>query len=398
MSYIGKILYSWRYYSLDRDQYGECMEKTYKTNLYSLLQGNIVVAILVCVFAFIPIFISSDFRKAGVYFITGFIALLLAVVSDRKIKKVNRQKIQVQKRFVQILTVIYYVNIIAFGIFLGVWSNPDNSAVTIMIFIVCALTMFIFSPVFNLCLTLGAMAVFITAAVLVKSHEIYINDICNVIFAGIIGSFFYWRITMLRLAAALNTYKLKGERDKYFDESIIDELTQLRNRRDFMQTFKRYLSNYRSSDDWLCVAIADIDFFKNYNDYYGHPKGDDCLRAIGGAFNRLKETMGVYSARVGGEEFAMLWFEKDTSHVDAVISRVNKLIKTLKIPHEKSSVYEYVTMSIGVYIERCGASNDPEELYNLADKALYSAKGSGRNCAVINGRDITQYQIKQPSK
>jgi len=389
-----KILYSWRYYSLDREQYCECMEKTYKTNLYSLLQGNIIAAILACAFAFFPIFISGGFKKAGVYFITGLVALLLAVVSDRKIKQVNKYKLQVQKRFVEILTVIYYVNIIAFGIILGV-SNRGNYAVTIMIFIVCALSLFILSPVFNLCLTLCAMAAFITATVWFKSHEIYVYDICNVIFAGIVGSFFCWRITMLRMAAELNSYKLEGERNKYFDESLIDELTQLRNRRDFMQTFKRYLSNYRSSDDWLCVAIADIDFFKNYNDHYGHPKGDDCLRAIGGAFNRLKETMGVYCARVGGEEFALLWFEKDSSHVDAVITRVNKLIRTLKIPHEKSSICEYITMSIGVYIERCGASYDPEELYNLADKALYCAKESGRNCTIVSGRDISQYQIKQ---
>jgi len=143
--------------------------------------------------------------------------------------------------------------------------------------------------------------------------------------------------------------------------------------------------------------MADIDFFKNYNDHYGHPKGDDCLRAIGGAFNRLKETMGVYCARVGGEEFAMLWFEKDASHVDEVVNRFNKLIKTLKIPHEKSSVNEYVTMSIGVYVERCGATKDTEELYNLADKCLYTAKESGRNCAIINGRELTQYQIKPAS-
>ncbi|MCL2100456.1 MAG: GGDEF domain-containing protein, partial [Fibromonadales bacterium] len=72
--------------------------------------------------------------------------------------------------------------------------------------------------------------------------------------------------------------KLEDERNHYFDKSTIDELTQLKNRRDFMDTFKRYLSNYRQSDNFLCIAIMDIDFFKKYNDHYGHLAGDECLQ------------------------------------------------------------------------------------------------------------------------
>jgi len=391
-----KFLYAWRYYSLGHDQYYECIRRTYKNNLYSLRQGNFVAAVLACGFAFFPILIRGDFKGAVPYFITSFVALLLAVFSSVKIKQADKQKLQVNKLFVYVLTALFYINIIALGMFLGVWIHRDGFAVTIMVFIVCALSLFIFSPVFNLCLTLSSMAFFITAVVLLKRPEIYIFDICNVLFAVIMGTFFCWRITMLRMVAMQSEHKLEDERNKYLDESMIDELTQLRNRRDFMQTFQRYLCNYRSSDDWLCVAIADIDFFKKYNDNYGHPKGDECLRSIGGAFNRLKDTMGVYTARVGGEEFALLWFEQDVSHVDTVVSRVNKLIKAMKIPHEHSNVSEYVTLSMGVYIDRCGASTDAEELYNLADKALYSAKGYGRNCTIIRGRDISQYQIKAP--
>ena len=393
-----KLLYYWRYYTLSREQYHECIEKAQKTNLSSLRQGNFLAAILAVFFALFPIVIYADYRKAAAYFITALAALLLAMISSHEIKCINKHRKQFKKRFVYILTILYYANIMMFGMFLGVWSNPGNSAVTIMIFLVCALSLFIFPPIFNLALTLCAMAAFSTAAVMFKPNQIYISDICNVLFAGVISSIMCWRISMLRLVAMLNAYKLEGERNKYLDESTIDELTKLRNRRDFMQTFQRYLSNYRSSDDWLCIAITDIDFFKNYNDYYGHPKGDDCLRAIGGAFNRLKETMGVYCARVGGEEFAMLWFENDASHADAVVRRFSMLIKALKIPHEKSAISPYVTLSIGIYIEKCGASHDPQELYNQADKSLYTAKENGRNCTIIRGRDISQYQIKPVQK
>lgn len=209
-----------------------------------------------------------------------------------------------------------------------------------------------------------------------------------------VSLFLCWRITMLQLVWVLSANKLEDERNKYFDENTTDELTQLRNSRSFMHTFQRYMGTYRFSDDFLCVAIADIDFFKFYNDFYGQQKGDDCLRSIGGAFNKLKETMGIYCARVGGEEFALLWFEKDISHVDTVVSEFNQLIGELKIPHEKSYICEYVTLSMGVHIEKCGFSSTKEELYNLADKALYSAKANGRNCAIIRGRNIPQYRIK----
>jgi diguanylate cyclase (GGDEF)-like protein len=186
---------------------------------------------------------------------------------------------------------------------------------------------------------------------------------------------------------------LEEERNKYEDQSITDELTQLKNRRDFNQTFRRFLSNYRASDDWLCIALTDIDYFKLYNDHYGHQQGDECLRKIGKAIN----SSGVYAARVGGEEFAMLWFEKDPAHADKVIHQLIDTIKNLKIPHEKSKASDYVTMSIGVYIWRCGSYHDMQNLYDLADKALYTAKGSGRNCAIVSGDDIKQYKITPPS-
>jgi len=393
-----KLLYLWRYYTLGREQYNECMKKTLKINLNSLLHGNILTAVLAGLFAFFPILVDFDFGRAAFYFLTSFLALLFALAAGWGIRRDKRQNGLISKKFIYILTAAYYLNIILFGIYLGVWSDPGNYAVTIMIIFVCALTLFIFSPVFILCLTVCAMTGFIITVIFMKSPQLYIVDICNVIFAGLISLFFCWRISMLRMVAILNTNKLEGERNKYLDESTIDELTKLRNRRDFMQTFQRFVSNFRTSDTWLCIGMADIDFFKNYNDCYGHPKGDDCLRAIGGAFTRLKETMGVYCARVGGEEFAMLWFEKDASHVDEVVNRFNKLIRALKIPHEKSSVSEYVTMSVGVFVERCGASKDTQELYNFADKCLYTAKESGRNCAIINGREITQYQIKPAQK
>jgi len=103
--------------------------------------------------------------------------------------------------------------------------------------------------------------------------------------------------------------------------------------------------------------------------------------------------LDVYAARVGGEEFALLWFENEVSHVDIVVSRLLDLIKELKIPHEKSKVAPCVSISMGVFVEQCGAETDTQTMYDMADKALYTAKEGGRNCAIITGSTIEEYKI-----
>jgi diguanylate cyclase (GGDEF)-like protein len=388
-----KFLNFWRYYTLGREQYYKYLNNEVKNNLYSLRLGSIIFAFLAGAFAYYPIFIQKNINYAGIYLITALIGILLAVITAIYIKSINSHRRLPNKNLTYMLIIIHYVNIIFFGLYISVWSNQNHYGVAFMILIIYALLLFYISPVLNLFLTMTAAAIFIIFSIYLKAPEIYVPDICNVIIASLISLFVCWRTTMLRFVSDVSVYKMEDERNKYLEESTVDELTKLKNRRDFMKTFQRFLVNYRTTDDYLCIAIADIDFFKNYNDFYGHPKGDDCLRAIGVALNRLKETMGVYCARVGGEEFALLWFEGDISHVDAVVSRVNKLIYLLKIPHEKSSVSEYITMSFGVFIEKCGVSTDTEELYDLADKALYSAKENGRNCTIIRGRDIQEYRF-----
>jgi diguanylate cyclase (GGDEF)-like protein len=386
------ILYLWRWYTLGREQYQECINKIFINNLSSLSLANKLIIALAGCFALFPIFIENNLSKALPYFATALIAFLLAVLADTNVNRSKRGKI-IHNRVIYLLIALYYANLILFGIYLSVLSSPDNYAVSFMCILICALFLFIQPPLFNLSVTLGAIVIFAVSTVLVKSYHNWSIDILNALFAGIISLFVNWHISKLRLTALSNVSKLEDERNRYYDQSTIDELTQLRNRRDFTQTFQRYLSSYRTSDYWLCVAIFDIDFFKKYNDHYGHTKGDDCLRTIGGMLNTLRDTMNLYSARVGGEEFAMLWFENDLHHVNTVVARLNALVRELKIPHEKSRTAPYVSISTGVYVEPCGTSSDMRTLYDLADKALYFAKGSGRNCAIISGKDFDQYKI-----
>jgi len=363
------------------------MNNIFSNNLLNLRHGNAILAIFACCFAFFPIVFEQNILKAGIFLGVAFIAMIISFIANYLMQLLN-----VKKRVIYILITLFYTNLILFGTYLGVWSNRGGVASIFGVFLVCSLLLFINPPQFNLCLTLGAMVIFNLSSMIFKERTVWFYDIVNTLVAGSLSIYFSWHITKLRMGMELSASNLEEERNKYVDQSITDELTQLRNRRDFNQTFQRYLSNYRTSDDWLCIALADIDFFKFYNDHYGHPKGDDCLRGIGAALNSLS-ALGVYASRVGGEEFALLWFEKDVSHVERIITQWTDTIRALKIPHEKSKVSEYVTMSIGVYVVRCGTFHDTKVLYDLADKALYTAKSSGRNCTIVCGDEVKEYKI-----
>ncbi|GBU29190.1 hypothetical protein R84B8_02754 [Treponema sp. R8-4-B8] len=384
-----KFLYNWRFYSFGREQYQQCMSNSFINNLQSLKQGNLLVTIFVVLYAVVPLTAENfNIIGAGVCFVVAFIAMLAYWYSNYVMQQIN-----VKNSIIYFLISISYANLIFFGIYQNIVTTPDKPASLIFIFFSISLLLYVNPPHFNLTLALSAAAIFIASTIIVKASNIWIYDIVHIIIAGSLCLYFSWHISKLRMGLELSASELEEERNKYEDQSITDELTQLRNKRDFTSTFQRYLSTYRSSDDWLCVAIADIDFFKYYNDHYGHLKGDDCLRVIGEVLNGIKDDLGVYTARVGGEEFGALWFEKDIAHVDDVITHWMNSLNAKKIPHEKSKVYDYITMSIGVYVSRCGAYHDTKILYDLADKALYTAKQGGRNCTVINGDDFKEYKI-----
>jgi len=354
-----KNLYNWRYYGLGEDEYKSCIKMTFAKNLNALCKANLIVAVLSVCFSIFPVLIEGKIKKATFYFATAVAAVFLYFFARYKDNQ-YKNGYNISDRLIYTSIVLYFVNVIFFGIYLGVWANPGKIAGVFLVIIMCALFLFNIPAVLHLFLTLGALSSFMVSSVSVKPPEDWSFDLPNSLFAACIGLYFGWHIIMHRISQASLAKKLEIERNSYFDQSTVDELTQLKNRRDFMQTFQRFLTNPRQSDAdlFLCIGILDIDYFKNYNDHYGHPMGDDCLRAIGKTLKVLHDTMGIYSARVGGEEFALLWFEKDLENVNKFASQINSIICDLNIPHEKSDIAPHITVSVGVHIAQCGTSHD----------------------------------------
>jgi diguanylate cyclase (GGDEF)-like protein len=163
-----------------------------------------------------------------------------------------------------------------------------------------------------------------------------------------------------------------------------DGLTGIANRRSFDEhLLKEWQRAERSKND-LAILLLDVDYFKAYNDSYGHQKGDVCLQEIAKTLDAMVGRVGDFVARYGGEEFVMILPNAKMPQAKEFADKVRASIESLKIPHEKSSVSEFVTISIGVASVIPGKDefSNSEILLREADRALYQAKYDGRNCVV----------------
>ena len=134
----------------------------------------------------------------------------------------------------------------------------------------------------------------------------------------------------------------------------------------------------------LVLVMDDIDYFKNYNDHYGHQVGDDCLKAVARILDEHCRRPGDLAARYGGEEFMLVLPSTDFDGACTIVDRINQALKEQKIIHEKSDTSQFVTISFGIACAVPDSSFKIEDLVSAADEALYDAKSKGRNCSVVS--------------
>lgn len=164
--------------------------------------------------------------------------------------------------------------------------------------------------------------------------------------------------------------------------SEVDELTNLYNRRSMERFIKEEWERHKRNGRPLSLLYIDIDYFKQYNDTYGHHEGDQVLIRVGNILQHYARRTSDMAARFGGEEFAIILPETDNESAVALAEKVRTSVQALKITHEGSEAAKMVTASIGVATRVPDESADLSALKIEADKALYAAKSQGRNCVV----------------
>ncbi|NOY12767.1 MAG: diguanylate cyclase [Deltaproteobacteria bacterium] len=162
----------------------------------------------------------------------------------------------------------------------------------------------------------------------------------------------------------------------------VDGLTQISNRRCFDEIIEKEWQRLQRTEKPLALLLGDIDYFKKYNDHYGHQAGDDCLRQVAQALATTAMRPPDLVARYGGEEFVLLLPEVDLSGAMHVAKRALNAIAQKNIAHEKSDVSSLVSLSIGAATLVPSQQATPATLIAMADDALYQAKEAGRNRVV----------------
>lgn len=200
-----------------------------------------------------------------------------------------------------------------------------------------------------------------------------------------------------RVRAHSRSYLAQKERDEAYKEltrlkqkleesnavlqrlSVLDGLTGLANRRHFDEILQQEWKRAIRDESDISIILLDIDFFKRYNDNYGHQGGDDCLRAVSAALSKAIHRPGDFIARYGGEEFVAILPETSIDGAVKIAEMMRANVEAANIPHAFSGAADHVTISLGIASVIPKSEHAPQELIERADQALYKAKEQGRN-------------------
>lgn len=186
-------------------------------------------------------------------------------------------------------------------------------------------------------------------------------------------------VGILQRQNMIKTKELEVQNEKLKMISRLDPLTNIANRRYFEEDIFHKMTRAANEKAYISLLIVDIDFFKQYNDYYGHVLGDQCLMKVAQTISKEVKKTNNFAARFGGEEFVITLYNMNQNEVKGIAENIMNRIKELKIPHSKSTISAHLTVSIGGATQANFETIDYQNLLMQADKALYYAKNNGRN-------------------
>jgi len=212
-----------------------------------------------------------------------------------------------------------------------------------------------------------------------------IGTILTIIILGILGISLYVFSSIQKDHTKLETIakKLKRANKKLESASYTDSLTGLHNRRYFNFIYDRELKRAKRSRSYITFMMIDIDFFKQYNDSYGHIEGDFALKSVAKVLKDTLKRPSDYVFRLGGEEFGVLMSDTDESNSAKIAREICDAVRARELKHEQSKICEFVTISIGVVCCVADEALDNDIVISRADEMLYKAKESGRDRYII---------------
>ena len=198
---------------------------------------------------------------------------------------------------------------------------------------------------------------------------------------------------------SISTYNLEHAlRTNFLETRLLNELAQrdgltgLYNRRLFDDYMRRLWRQSRRENVSVVIIFVDIDYFKIYNDLYGHQAGDDCLKKVAQTIARCAKRPFDFSARFGGEEFVLVLYGPPEDYARALPEQIRHDVMDLAIEHDGSGIGSFVTVSVGVALAHAGSGRSLTGAIQAADEAMYQAKQEGRNRVVFKDADESEIE------
>ena len=281
---------------------------------------------------------------------------------------------------VHLLITVFGFFIYTETIYLDVFVYTQSHGLFFVAFLIAHQALYIMPLSWNLIMAVVPSLAFIISSVGEKTAEYYMQDISNVLI-GLAAALIVNYITgKERVQLILAKERLARDYDELSIVNSVDALTGIFNKsvsEEKLEEYCRICANGRAS---IFAAIVDVDFFKLYNDTYGHPEGDKMLKELGTMLRELAEEYEIIAGRVGGEEFLLTGYAGSRLQATRICDKLRYEVQRRKIENKASSVAPFVTISVGVAFAEFGSDIDASVLYKKADDALYEAKRAGRNC------------------
>ncbi|MCR5311916.1 MAG: GGDEF domain-containing protein [Lachnospiraceae bacterium] len=362
----------WRYYGLSKERFDELSYRVARDNIKFLRTASATGAI--CASLFGLVFLLSPTEK-----LRGIGLLVFSVISTLfnfigwKLK--NEDSCSVTGK-VNRLIFWFQIMILSICIYCGGVLN-DYPAALVVGGLIAVPIAFDLSPKRNIAVVLTALVALGVCSFYFKDIVACTHDLVNGIIATVMGLTISWKKSKDKWEHE-DTLDLVEKRNiDLFRDSTTDPLTGLMNRRNAFERLEVMAAESHISNKPIVCMIMDVDYFKKFNDSYGHPEGDKLLAGLGRILLNMASAYDVNISRIGGEEFMAFWVPVSDSDSAKFASDV--LAQVHELDHPEKAKGKHATISIGIFDGVAGESDTGNRIYTKADRAVYAAKENGRD-------------------
>lgn len=370
------IMDKWINYGLPADKVRDGEIEIRKENINLLLSMSFAVVVIIAIFIWFPFVVKQSIAETLYYLFTGIASAVVMIISSRMKKNPKLLENTIAYKSV---CIVFMEFTMLFGVYVGVITNSLNIAGLYLFIFLWAEINFIISVVDNFMVGLSSAAICLICSYFLKTRLFFMYDLANVTVVFIVSMMSCWAMGKQRIERIIAQQELNSANEALSWNSFRDPLTKLYNRRKFFEEKDKYIDSNGCTKTRLVIGIMDIDFFKDYNDTFGHDEGDKVLIRISKIFARLSMKREVLFCRWGGEEFMGIFpIDKD----DDEVQLGNELLKAVQksgVVAANKTVCENLTASIGITVVEEGCKFEWNEIYKKCDEALYIAKNNGRN-------------------